>query len=322
MLVVLGNAGRDITYQVAALPRAGETIIALRVTNDLGGKGLNQAVAARRAGADLRFIAPVGRDGAADAIRHLLQAEAIDGGDLIMQDGATDSSVILVDDRGENSIVSDTRQAEALSVAELAPVLQLHGGDTLLLQGNLCEATTAAAIALANAAGARVIVNAAPMRPWLPGLPGRIDVLVANLLEAHAWAGVGWGDLGRVDLGRADLGTDLGETAPLDTIAERIEVPLIVVTLGGAGCRLLDRQGVGRTIAAPATAAVDTTGAGDVFTGTFVAEWLATGDPMRAATLAVHAASEKVTRHGTISAFPTAQAIARLRAGMRRGREA
>jgi ribokinase len=303
MLVVLGNAGRDITYQVAALPRAGETIIALRVTNDLGGKGLNQAVAARRAGADLRFIAPVGRDGAADAIRHLLQAEAIDGGDLIMQDGATDSSVILVDDRGENSIVSDTRQAEALSVAELAPVLQLHGGDTLLLQGNLCEATTAAAIALANAAGARVIVNAAPMRPWLPGLPGRIDVLVANLLEAHAWAGV-------------------GETAPLDTIAERIEVPLIVVTLGGAGCRLLDRQGVGRTIAAPATAAVDTTGAGDVFTGTFVAEWLATGDPMRAATLAVHAASEKVTRHGTISAFPTAQAIARLRAGMRRGREA
>lgn len=299
MLVVLGNAGRDITYHVAALPRAGETILARRVLYDLGGKGLNQAIAARRAGAALRFIAPVGQDGVADAIRDLLQAESIDGGDLIMRDGATDSAVILLDDRGENSIVSDTRQVAALSPAELAPILRLRAGDTLLLQGNLSEPTTAAAIALANAADARVIINAAPMRPWLPGLPGRIDVLVANRLEAQAWA-------------------DLGETAPINAITDRIDVPLILVTLGGAGCRLLDRHGIDRTIAAPAVTAVDTTGAGDVFTGTFVAEWLATDDLLHAATLAVHAASEKVMRNGTIAGFPTARTIGRLRGEMQR----
>jgi len=294
MLVVLGNAGRDLTYRVGALPRPGETVIAENAASDLGGKGLNQAIMARRTGIGVRFIAPVGRDSVAEQIRSQLAVEGIDDSDLIAKDGASDSSVVLIDAHGENAIVSDTRQVEALTLGQVVPVLKLGPKNALLLQGNLSRDTTAAAIAAGNAAGATVILNAAPMRPWLSQLPGRIDVLIANRIEASEWVG-------------------LKERHVLADIIASINVPLVVITLGAEGCHIRRQGDIDRAISAPQTNAVDTTGAGDTFVGAFVAGLLMKRDPVSAAVLGVHAASDKITREGTVSALPTIATIDLLR---------
>ena len=294
MLVVLGNACRDITYRVKTLPKPGETVIANHIAFDLGGKGFNQAIAARRAGQPVRFVAAIGSDFVAQEIRKSLALEGIDPANLIAHDGQSDSSVILVDAKGENVIVSDTSRAEALRPDDILPRLKLKAEDTLLLQGNLSRETTEAAIATAGQAGTAIILNAAPFSHGLPAISNVIDVLVVNELEAHLWAG-------------------LDESHSLKNVMEAIGVSMVIVTLGGKGCRFRDAKGNATAIRAPLVNAIDTTCSGDVFTGTFAGEWIVSRDNLQAASLAVYVASDKVTRQGSFSAFPTAGAVSRLK---------
>ena len=273
MLVVLGNACRDTTYRVCALPRPGETVVAQGIDHDLGGKGLNQAIMARRAGAVVRLVAAVGSDESARLIRNQLRAEGIDDSDLVACDGDSDSSLILLDDTGENVIISDTRQAEGLPPEQTGPLLGLGPRDGLLLQGNLSRRTTEAAILLGNAARATVILNAAPLRPWFAQFAGHIDVLIANQLEATECAG--------------------------------INSSLLAITRGAEGCVIRRPGHPDHMIPAPRVNVRDTTGAGDTFAGVFAAGLLAHGDPLSAALFGVHAASDKVTRDGTVRALPT-----------------
>ena len=102
MLHVLGNACRDITFRVEILPRPGETLNARITYGGLGGKGLNQAIAAARAEMDVRVIAAVGKDSAASLIRDTLRAERIATDTLIDLPGETDYSVIIVARGGEH----------------------------------------------------------------------------------------------------------------------------------------------------------------------------------------------------------------------------
>lgn len=294
-LIVLGNACADLTLQVAALPRPGETVLAHAVREDLGGKGLNQAVAAARTGARVRFIGAVGTDAVADRIANLLRIEGV-GDCLVRREGPSDRSVILLDATAENSIVTDARQAAALDPDSILTSLGIEPGDLLLLQGNLSRATTGAAIAVARAAGAVVALNAAPMRDWLAGLSA--DIMIANAGEATALAG-------------------RPETEAPEAMTAGLSASLAVVTLGGSGCVLRD-GGLISHLPAPEVVARDTTGAGDVFCGVFCAEWLATGDPQAAARLAIRAASVAVTKLGTLSGIPNSAEIDRLRPLMQR----
>jgi ribokinase len=280
-IIVLGNACLDRTYHVEALPRPGETLIARQVTTDLGGKGLNQAVAARRAGASVRLIAALGDDETGRRIRDALANEGIPDQHLIVRSGPSDTSTAIVNSTGENIIVSDTKQAASITSEEIESYLGplLDRARLLLLQGNLERQTTLKAAQLARKASALLAVNPSPEHTWFRELPP-VDILIANEAEAQRWAGA---------------------------------TPLSVVTRGSAGCVLRRAGAQGVFLAAPVTTAVDSTGAGDVFAGTFFAEWLGTGDPVAAARLAVHAASDKVSRRGTLSAFPAASTIANLR---------
>ncbi|MGE0005738.1 MAG: PfkB family carbohydrate kinase [Parvibaculaceae bacterium] len=277
-LVVVGNACRDVVYRLDRLPKAGETLIARETIVDLGGKGLNQAVAARRAGAGARLIAVVGGDATAGQIRTLLREEGIDERDLVIGDGASDESLILVDAQGENLIVSSTRQARSLTPERLDARLTgaLDGAGLLLLQGNLTREATLHAIALARGRGVRIAVNPSPFQSWFRTMP-KADLVIANRGEADA----------------------LGE----------LRCDVAVVTLGREGCRLIAGNSPAVDVPAPEVPALSTGGAGDVFAGIFIAEWLAGGAPLPAARLAVRAASDKATRTGTLSAFPTRSAI-------------
>lgn len=292
MLFVLGNAGRDEFFRLARLPGPGETANARDVVFDLGGKGLNQAVAAARAGAAVRFVAPVGDDEAAAEIDARLAAEGIPTGDLLRRTGRSDRSVILVDAAGENLIATDARLAQSLSPADVLPRLKgLGPGDGLLMQGNLPFDTTAAAAGAAKSAGAAVILNPAPFDARFAAVGDRVDVLILNVVEAGQWTGA----------------EDPEAAVRLLTQA------VAVVTLGARGCLLRAAGGEPVRLEPPAVNAVDTTGAGDVFLGVFAAEWLAGAGAPAAARLALHAASEKVARSGTLSAVPTRADVDRLR---------
>lgn len=290
-VLVFGNACTDRVYHVEALPRPGETLVAARVTTDLGGKGLNQAIAARRAGADVFFIAPVGRDIAGTEICDLLEREGLSAAGLVQQDGPSDSSLVLVDASGENMIVSNTRLIAALKPDSALALIEENPPDAVLLQGNASFETTAAIAGAARLTGARVVLNAAPFDARFADLANLMHAAILNVAEACSWTG----------------------TSNAREAACQVGCQIAVVTCGADGCMLSVHGGPAQSIPAPQVMGVDSVGAGDVFTGVFLDEWLRSDDPVRAARLAVHAASDKVTRRGTILAFPTGAAIATMR---------
>jgi ribokinase len=292
-ILIVGNAAVDLAYRVPHLPRAGETLLARARTVDVGGKGLNQAVAARRAGAEVRLVAPVGRDQAARRIRRVLAREGLDPALLVAVDAPTDESVIWVAEDGENAIVSTAEAAQRLLPADVAAVESLGRADTLLMQGNIPTATIAYCLKVARGRGARLVVNTAPLVPGAELLVPSADVLVVNAGEAAGLSGAIMPEVAAATL------VDRGAAS-------------VVVTLGAAGAHVLT-NGTHHRLPAPEVAAVDTTGAGDVFAGVLAAALDAGSDLWAATAWAVRAASLKVTRRGTIAGFPTAAEVAKLR---------
>jgi ribokinase len=279
---VLGNAGVDLSLALAHLARPGETAVASGGVRAPGGKGLNQAVTAARAGARVRFCAPVGDDAEAGFVARSLAEEPLAELRLLPRPGPTDISVVMVAGDGENSVVSLCRCADTLDEAEAAAFAGgMAPADWLLVQGNL----TAATFAAMRATRGRVMLNAAPLRwPVAPMLPS-CAVMVVNRGEAEAVTGLAAGN------------------AALWLHARGCGAA--VVTLGAEGCVWADADGLGRLPAA-AVRPVDMTGAGDAFCGVLAAH-LAGGQALPdALAVAQRAAALSVTRFGAYAALPTA----------------
>ena len=264
-MVVIGNAALDRVFSVQELPRPGETLLARSSERRLGGKGVNQAVAAARAGAAVRFVAGVGSDPEGDAIARYLEAEGVESV-LVRGPGATDKSVVMVASDGENAIVSTANQAHSLPLRSVDKGLEaIAPGGILLLQGNPSPSTTRHALERGRACQLVRIANAAPVAFAWDELQLEIDVLIVNSIEA-------------------------GLVGPLRSGA-------VIVTEGASGATLIQASQRWR-VPAPVVAAVDTTGAGDVLCGVFAAA-LDRGLPMLGALEgAVRAAALKVTRAG------------------------
>jgi ribokinase len=288
-LLVLGNAGIDLVCPVPHLPRAGETVVADGQSRAPGGKGLNQAVVAARAGAAVHFFAPVGRDAAADELAAALASEPLSGLHFLPQAAPTDLSFLMVAPDGENSILSVGGAADSLTKAEAeAAVADLTSADVLLLQGNLSAAATLAATQVATARGARVLLNTAPLRWDVAPLLPLCAVVVANAGEAEAITGL---------------------TGPAAAEAlHRAGAALAVVTLGAGGCVTASIEGLQHHLAAPART-VDTTGAGDTFCGVLAALLLAGRPVPSAIDAAQRAAAITVSRPGAYAALPDAAAL-------------
>jgi len=282
-MFVLGNAGVDLSLALAHLARPGETAVASGSARAPGGKGLNQAVAAARAGGRVRFCAPVGEDAEADFVAQTLAAEPLAELRLLRRQEPTDLSIVMVAGDGENSVVSLCRCADTLDEAEAEAFAgRAAPGDWLLLQGNLTAAATLAAM---RAARGPVMLNAAPLRwPVAPMLPF-CAVAVVNRGEAEAITGL----------------AEPGDAA-LRMRAQGCGVA--VVTLGAEGCIWADTDGLHR-LAAATVRPVDTTGAGDTFCGVLAAR-LASGRALPdALAVAQRAAALSVTRFGAYAALPT-----------------
>lgn len=298
MIVVFGSINVDLVTVVPRLPGPGETVKGPDYQTFPGGKGANQALAARRAGATVAMIGAVGADGFRTEALSLLSAAGVDLSGVAALDAPTGIAMIAVDGRAENQIVV---ASGANSRADPAGVARrIRAGDTLLLQYEVPNAAVLAAAEAARAAGARVVLNAAPAGPVPPALARLVDVLIVNEHEA------------------AEVGAAAGLiTEPRAFAAAWAEATggLCVVTLGAEGAIAAGPEG-GVSVAPPAVRVVDTTAAGDGFVGAFAAAL------DRGATLAealvdgVAAGSLAVETTGAQPSLPDAAAIRARAAGL------
>jgi ribokinase len=290
-VLVLGNATLDLIQRVERLPAPGETLLASHIARCAGGKGLNQALAAARTGAPTRLVAPIGKDADAAFLAGSVKDEIGLDANWLACDAPTDISTIWVASSGENVIVSSAECARSVTPDQARGLCgTLAAGDVLLMQGNLSADATRAAAETAKARGATRVLNTAPiawdMRPVL----GLFDIVIANEGEAA-----------QLTAGSASAAVSLRAAG----------VRTAIITLGARGA-LIAEDGTETMIDAPRAAAVDTSGAGDVFVGT-LAGLLANGVALsNAVSIAVAAASLSVTRPNTTPSFPSRAEIAAL----------
>lgn len=284
---VIGNVARDTILRVDRFPAPGETLVARDVRDDFGGKGANQAIMLTRCGVPVRLTVAVGDDDVALALRRHLEHEGVDTS-FVVRPGPSDRSLILVDAAGDNMIVSAIAAAGALGPADLVGAVDaIRAGDTLLMQGNLPADTTAWCLEAARMRGCTTVLNPSPIRYDYRDIWPLVDVAIVNRSEA-------------IELG--------GATVPEEAAADLLRrgVGLVVLTRGADGAMILARD---HRLAQPAepVAAVDTAGAGDVFSGVLLAARAQGRGWSEALRLAVVASGRSVARAGTVAAFPSAE---------------
>jgi ribokinase len=255
MIIVFGSLNIDLVARVPALPKAGETVLGPDYAVVPGGKGANQALAAKRAGADVAMVGAVGRDGFAGTAMEALTAEGVDVTRVARADAPTGAAFIAVDAEGRNQIVVASG-ANAYAEAAALDGLDTAAGDILMLQWEVPEGEILAAAQWAKARGMRVMLNRAPAGPVSAELLGLLDVVVVNEHEVLA------------------LAEGLGlQTSDPDAIAAALSARFqlaAVVTLGAEGA-LCWADGIRHVCPALAIDVVDTTAAGDTFCGALAA---------------------------------------------------
>lgn len=298
-VIVVGSANVDTAVTVHRHPGPGETILADGGETGPGGKGLNQAVAAARAGAPTRFVGAVGADAGGASLAAVLADEGVDAR-LAQSPRPTGSAFVMVADGGENAIVvvpGANADAEAIGREARAAIEGSAGrGDVVLAQLEVPVPTVQQAFADARERGAATVLNAAPSRALPQALLDDTDVLIVNQHEC-------------LDLA-CGATTDVDEAAAL--LAARGAT--VVVTLGAAGAVVLS-GGTVRRVAAFPVVAVDTTAAGDTFCGA-LASRIARGDDLAdAVRFASAAAALCVQRRGAAASAPVLREIEELLAG-------
>jgi ribokinase len=295
-VVVVGSVNCDHRLVVADFPAPGQTIMSIESSLGPGGKGANQAVAVARAGAKTTMVACVGDDIAGRDLLAVLKQAGVDTSRIRVQPNTpTGAAYVMVNKAGENCIIVAPGANETLTAQIADPALdRLQPGDFVMLQLEIPFYLVESAIFKAHAKQATVVMNVSPVDERVRPCLGLIDVLVVNETELLAVAAI----LGVV-------GADTAETAK--AVAAKLD-NLVVCTTGAEGAMAATNKEFWQ-VAAPAVTAVDTTGAGDTFTGYLVAE-LAKGTPMQQALgRATAAASLSVTKAGAIPAIPMAAEV-------------
>ena len=296
-VIVVGSVNADYVLGVSSLPAPGETVLGGRLSRFVGGKGANQAVAARRAGARVDFIGAVGDDEGGRAAIAEFELEGIGVSHLaISQEDATGSAFILVDESGENQIAVASGANHALSAARVRDAMEALDPDErsiVLLSFELQDEPLEEAATAACGRGVRVIINPAPGRMLTPRLLAAGPILTPNRGEAFAL------------LDGPNDGVDHDDLhAQIARLVATTERP-VVVTLGQEGALIAELHSDPVALPAFPATAVDTTGAGDAFAGVFAAA-LAEGLPFASAvTRAMAAAALSVASHGAHTGYPT-----------------
>lgn len=277
-IAVIGLCGMSVFLQVGHFPLPGETIAADTMENEIGGKGINQAIAARRCGAEVSYLGAIGEDAEGEFCRQAAVNEGIHTYMPVKSGKRTAYAAILVTPSGENQVI------EHLG-AELTPAdvdafeQEIKDCNILLLQHEIPPEVNDRAIRLAHQYGKTVILNPAPARPLAEELKPMIFAVTPNETEAAA---IGAGEFANC-----------------------------IKTLGSKGCLINDVT----LIPAIPVKAVDTVGAGDTFNGYFAAKFAETGDMELSAKWAVAASGISVTRRHVLAAIPYREEVERVLKG-------
>lgn len=278
MILNFGSINLDLVYRVTTLPTPGETLASNSFQKYLGGKGVNQSIAAHRCGADTLHIGCLGPDGA--WLREQISEFGLSLEGIKTVTDHTGHAVILVDDSAENQIVLFGGSNQAFTMEQIETALKKAHSKTDWV---ICQNETNLVLELAKSAKSknlRVAYSAAPFQAdhAIPMLD-HIDLLAVNEVEAAA-------------LQKA-LGKDIRE----------IGLRYLLVTKGAEGADLHTHH---ETLHQPSFAVTpqDTTGAGDTFLGAFMAEFTLSNSPAKALRFAAAASAIQVTRAGAAPAIP------------------
>ena len=299
-ITVVGSYNTGLTISVSRLPRSGETLSGTGFSEGPGGKGSNQAIAARRLGGRVSFVGCVGRDAGGDRALELLKKEGVDVRFVRRSDSHTGVGFVVVGARGENAIVIDpgaNLDLEPADVARAEPVIARSG--VMLLQLETSLRAVSAAARLGKRHLATVILNPAPASRATTLKLGAVDVITPNQGELLELTGSTDPKKG------ANVLLGMGPSA-------------VIVTLGDKGAAVFTHSESYR-VAAPKVSVVDTAGAGDAFNGA-LAVAMSEGTPLREAVeFANYAGALAVTRREVVPGLPTRGQLEAFRKGRREG---
>ena len=299
-VTVLGSANVDLVLRAERMPNRGETLIGETFDIFTGGKGFNQATAAARLGAEVTLIGRIGDDPFADVLRSAIESENIDS-QFVKTDaeGGTGVAAIVVEPDGDNSIIVVPRANMRLTSKDVADAAEsIAEADVLLLQLETPIDASQSAIEIAKANDTIVILDPAPARPLPPSLLAQVDILTPNATEATV--------LSEHLVSTPETGIDAAKALQTQIAADGLSA--VVLTLGEQGALLCTPT---QSIHVPAIPvdAVDTTGAGDAFSGA-LATALANGESLsEAVTFAIAAGAAAVTVLGATPSMPTHEKI-------------
>lgn len=279
---VTGNIAVDETWAIPDIPTKGSSIHGNKMSQDIGGKGANQAILLSRCGVDTVLIAAVGNDSNGRWIREKMRAEPLRLLPDFLFPCHSDTSIIFNSADGDNAIITTTVAADSLGLPDITQALtDAAPGDVLLQQGNFSLEKTRSLFELAKSRGMTTVFNPSPVKPGFAQLWPLVDIAILNQHEAALLRPAG--------------------------------VKMLVVTHGAQGAWLntLDTQ---RFCPATPATVVDTTGAGDTFLAVMLASALLRESQIDelALTHASKAAAITVSRPGTFSAFPKAAELSAL----------
>lgn len=283
-----GSVNIDNCYQVREFVRAGETISAMEVTRHAGGKGFNQSVALSRAGAGVCHAGCIGADGI--FLRDMLSAEGVDTSLLSVTDTPTGNAIIQINSRGDNCIILYTGANGCVTEAFADEVFRRFGPDDVLLIQNEISCLEYI-IHKAVEKGMRIAFNPSPMNSGVS----------REMLKAATWLFVN-------QVEAAEISGAEGREACLEALTEMFPHTAIIMTLGGDG--VIYREGThSLSHGIYRVNTLDTTGAGDTFTGFFLASVLADRSAEYALEIASKAAAISVTRPGAAESIPTIKEV-------------
>lgn len=254
-ITVIGSINLDRTIRVKQMPKPGETMHTKEIFSAGGGKGANQAVAAKRSEAVTNFIGAIGNDESGEMMRELLSEEGIDlSGVQTLEKQATGQAYIIVDDQGENSIMIHSGANNAFTpqqVKEHAEVIK--ASDFVVAQFESTLESTIEAFSIAREAGVKTILNPAPALENVSEELLRVtDMIIPNETETEILTGI-----------------QVSDEASLKAAAEHLHqlgIEAVIITIGSKGA-FYDVQGRSGIVPAFKVNAVDTTAAGDTFIG-------------------------------------------------------
>jgi len=293
VIAVVGSAMMDLTAYADVLPEPGQTLAGQLFTTGFGGKGANQAVMAAHCGAEVHFIGKLGNDVFGNAIKDNFVKVGIHSEFVERSDTPNGVAHIWVDGNGENRIIIIPGANHEIEIAKAVEAINtIQDLSVVVAQCEIKQEVTLAAFKAAKARGCTTILNPAPYQEISAELLALCDWIIPNETEFRELH---------------------GELPTTDAILQSFRPGKnSIVTLGSQGAVYVSADGQLTKVGAPKVTAVDTTGAGDAFVGTFAYSLASGKDPATAMTLGIKVASLSVTKKGAQSSYPHQAEIATL----------